>query len=94
MGRVRGHRTWSVARSEAFRACPRGFWFRYCSDGESEERQVRLLRHLTTPSMEAGAIVQGLSGAPAGLDMVVAAPPALFGPLHDALVELDAAGGF
>jgi len=24
---------------------------------------------------------------------VVAAPPAIFGPLHDALVELDAAGG-
>jgi myo-inositol-1(or 4)-monophosphatase len=25
--------------------------------------------------------------------MVVAAPPAIFGPLHDALAELDAAGG-
>jgi hypothetical protein len=23
----------------------------------------------------------------------VAAPPAIFGPLHDALLELDAAGG-
>ena len=42
---------------------------------------------------EAGVTVAGLNGAPAGGDMVVAAPPALFGPLHDALVELDAAGG-
>jgi myo-inositol-1(or 4)-monophosphatase len=37
--------------------------------------------------------VSGLDGAPAGRDMVVAAPPAIFGALHDALVELDAAGG-
>jgi myo-inositol-1(or 4)-monophosphatase len=42
---------------------------------------------------EAGLRVGGLRGAPPGLDMVVAAPPALFGPLHDVLVELDAAGG-
>ncbi|MFC0531117.1 inositol monophosphatase family protein [Phytohabitans kaempferiae] len=42
---------------------------------------------------EAGLMVAGLSGAPPGLDMVVAAPPALFKPLHDRLVELDAAGG-
>ncbi|MFC3735821.1 inositol monophosphatase family protein [Paractinoplanes deccanensis] len=42
---------------------------------------------------EAGVIVAGLDGAPPGLDMVVAAPPAIFQPLHDALVELDAAGG-
>jgi myo-inositol-1(or 4)-monophosphatase len=42
---------------------------------------------------EAGAIVSGLEGAAPGLDMVVAATPAVFGPLHDALVELDAAGG-
>jgi myo-inositol-1(or 4)-monophosphatase len=42
---------------------------------------------------EAGAIVGGLAGAPPGLDMVVAAPEAVFGPLHDALVDLDAAGG-
>lgn len=42
---------------------------------------------------EAGLLVGGLSGAPPGLDMVVAAPPALFKPLHDRLVELDAAGG-
>jgi myo-inositol-1(or 4)-monophosphatase len=42
---------------------------------------------------EAGLTVAGLNGAAPGLDMVVAAPPAIFGPLHDALVELDAAGG-
>jgi len=42
---------------------------------------------------EAGALVGGLQGAAPGLDMVVAAPPAIFGTLHDALVELDAAGG-
>ncbi|GAB1693795.1 inositol monophosphatase family protein [Krasilnikovia sp. M28-CT-15] len=42
---------------------------------------------------EAGLRVAGLHGAPAGGRMVVAAPPALFGPLHDALVKLDAAGG-
>jgi myo-inositol-1(or 4)-monophosphatase len=42
---------------------------------------------------EAGAIVGGLQGAPPGLDMVVAAPPAIFGPLQDLLVELDASGG-
>jgi myo-inositol-1(or 4)-monophosphatase len=42
---------------------------------------------------EAGAIVRGLQGAPPSLEMVVAAPPALFGPLEAALVELDAAGG-
>ena len=42
---------------------------------------------------EAGLTVAGLDGAPPGPRMVVAAPPALFGPLHDRLVELDAAGG-
>ncbi|MGX6602540.1 inositol monophosphatase family protein [Micromonosporaceae bacterium Da 78-11] len=42
---------------------------------------------------EAGLTVAGLHGTPAGLDLLVAAPPAIFGPLHDALVELDAAGG-
>ena len=42
---------------------------------------------------EAGATVAGLRGAPPGPEMVLAAPPAIFGPLHDALVELDAAGG-
>ncbi|MEU1362757.1 inositol monophosphatase, partial [Micromonospora zamorensis] len=33
------------------------------------------------------------AGGPPGPDLVVAAPPALFGPLHDRLAELDAAGG-
>ncbi|GID97080.1 inositol monophosphatase family protein [Amorphoplanes digitatis] len=42
---------------------------------------------------EAGLRVSGLGGAAAGGDMLVAAPPALFDALHDALVELDAAGG-
>ena len=42
---------------------------------------------------EAGLRVSGLDGAPAGPLMLVAAPPKLFGPLHDVLVELDAAGG-
>jgi myo-inositol-1(or 4)-monophosphatase len=42
---------------------------------------------------EAGLRVSGLGGAPAGREMVIAAPPALFGPLHDVLAELDAAGG-
>ncbi|MEV7226300.1 inositol monophosphatase family protein [Polymorphospora sp. 2-325] len=42
---------------------------------------------------EAGLVLGGLKGQPAGPDLVVAAPPALFGPLHDLLVELDAAGG-
>ncbi|HEY0700967.1 MAG TPA: inositol monophosphatase family protein, partial [Micromonospora sp.] len=42
---------------------------------------------------EAGLRVAGLSGQPAGSAMVLAAPPAIFGPLHDRLVELDAAGG-
>jgi myo-inositol-1(or 4)-monophosphatase len=42
---------------------------------------------------EAGLRVSGLGGAAAGREMVIAAPPALFGPLHDALAELDAAGG-
>jgi myo-inositol-1(or 4)-monophosphatase len=42
---------------------------------------------------EAGAVVSGLDGAPPGTDLVIAAPPALFGPLHDALRDLDAAGG-
>jgi myo-inositol-1(or 4)-monophosphatase len=42
---------------------------------------------------EAGLRVGGLGGAAAGKDMLIAAPPALFGPLHDALADLDAAGG-
>ncbi|MFK3980431.1 inositol monophosphatase family protein [Micromonospora sp. NPDC050397] len=42
---------------------------------------------------EAGLRVAGLDGAPAGLDLVIAAPPALFEPLHERLAKLDAAGG-
>lgn len=42
---------------------------------------------------ESGLLVTGLAGAPAGSDMVIAAPAALYQPLHDLLVELDAAGG-
>jgi myo-inositol-1(or 4)-monophosphatase len=42
---------------------------------------------------EAGVRVGGLDGAPASADLLIAAPPVLFGPLHDALRELDAAGG-
>ena len=42
---------------------------------------------------EAGVVVSGLRGAPPGVGMVVAAPPAIFGPLHDLLVELDADSG-
>jgi myo-inositol-1(or 4)-monophosphatase len=39
---------------------------------------------------EAGLVVTGLSGRPAGESMTVAAPPALHRPLHDLLVSLDA----
>lgn len=42
---------------------------------------------------EAGVQVAGLAGRPPGPDLVVAAPPALFAPLHDRLAQLDAAGG-
>ncbi|WP_344086402.1 inositol monophosphatase family protein [Luedemannella helvata] len=42
---------------------------------------------------EAGLRVTGLAGAPAGADMVLAAPPALYGPLHERLAALDAAAG-
>jgi myo-inositol-1(or 4)-monophosphatase len=42
---------------------------------------------------EAGLFVTGLSGAPAGPDMVLAAPPAIHSQIHDILVKLDAAGG-
>jgi fructose-1,6-bisphosphatase/inositol monophosphatase family enzyme len=38
---------------------------------------------------EAGAIVGGLGGAPLSSSMAVAAGPALFGPLTEALAELD-----
>jgi myo-inositol-1(or 4)-monophosphatase len=44
---------------------------------------------------EAGALVGGLRGAPAGEQIVIAAPPGTFAVLHDALVELGAdAPGF
>jgi myo-inositol-1(or 4)-monophosphatase len=42
---------------------------------------------------EAGLRVAGLRGLPPGPDLVIAAPPALFGPLHDRLAALDASGG-
>jgi myo-inositol-1(or 4)-monophosphatase len=42
---------------------------------------------------EAGLRVGGLSGAGPGPDLVVAAPPAIWPALQDALVHLDAAGG-
>ena len=42
---------------------------------------------------EAGLRVSGLDGGTAGKKMLIAAPPALFEALHDALAELDAAGG-
>ena len=42
---------------------------------------------------EAGLRVTGLRGAPAGPELVLAAPPGLYGQLHDLLVALDADGG-
>ncbi|WP_328338782.1 inositol monophosphatase family protein [Micromonospora sp. NBC_00421] len=42
---------------------------------------------------EAGLRVAGLDGQPPGPDLVIAAPPALFAPLHTRLAALDAAGG-
>lgn len=42
---------------------------------------------------EAGLRVAGLGGLAAGPDLVIAAPPALFGPLHERLADLDASGG-
>ncbi|MEV0940207.1 inositol monophosphatase family protein [Micromonospora wenchangensis] len=42
---------------------------------------------------EAGLQVTGLDGRPAGPDLVIAAPPALFAPLHTRLAALDASGG-
>jgi myo-inositol-1(or 4)-monophosphatase len=42
---------------------------------------------------EAGLVVSGLDGAPPGLELVIAAPPALFAALHDRLSAFDAAGG-
>ncbi|WDZ87615.1 inositol monophosphatase family protein [Micromonospora cathayae] len=42
---------------------------------------------------EAGLRVTGLRGRPAGPDLVLAAPPALYQALHDRLADLDASGG-
>lgn len=42
---------------------------------------------------EAGVTVAGLEGRPTGQPVLVAAPPALFAPLHDRLAALEAAGG-
>ncbi len=42
---------------------------------------------------EAGLLVTGLNGQPAGAEMVLAAPPALYTALHDRLVALNAADG-
>jgi myo-inositol-1(or 4)-monophosphatase len=42
---------------------------------------------------EAGLRVAGLDGQAAGPELVIAAPPALFGALHDILHRLDASGG-
>ena len=42
---------------------------------------------------EAGLRVSGLDGAPADQRMLIAAPPAIFPALHDALAELHAASG-
>jgi myo-inositol-1(or 4)-monophosphatase len=41
---------------------------------------------------EAGLLVTGISGAPPGPDLVIAAPPALHEPLHAHLLALNAAG--
>ena len=38
-------------------------------------------------AVEAGARVEGLGGLPAGEDLVIAAPPALFGRLEGLLAE-------
>ena len=43
-------------------------------------------------AQEAGVRVEGLHGDPASPEMVLAAVPGLFEPLHDLLVSLDAAG--
>lgn len=42
---------------------------------------------------ESGLTVAGLSGRPAGSELLLAAPPALFPALHERLVALDASGG-
>ncbi|MFI7022379.1 inositol monophosphatase family protein [Micromonospora sp. NPDC049900] len=42
---------------------------------------------------EAGLRIGGIDGQGPGPDMVIAAPPDLFAPLHDRLAALDASGG-
>jgi myo-inositol-1(or 4)-monophosphatase len=42
---------------------------------------------------EAGLLVTGLGGTPAGTRMALAAPVGIHRELHDRLVALDAAGG-
>ncbi len=42
-------------------------------------------------AQEAGARLEGLNGAPAGEDLIIAAGPHLFRPLHELLVAADAA---
>jgi myo-inositol-1(or 4)-monophosphatase len=42
---------------------------------------------------EAGARVEGANGRPPGSDLVIAAPPGLFGPLHDLVAPLVAGSG-
>ncbi|MEO3742910.1 inositol monophosphatase family protein [Plantactinospora sp. B5E13] len=42
---------------------------------------------------EAGLRVAGLAGAPAGRELLIAAPPALFAPLHDRLARLGVTDG-
>jgi myo-inositol-1(or 4)-monophosphatase len=42
---------------------------------------------------EAGLLVTGVRGEPAGPDLVIAAPPAIHGALQAVLTDLDASGG-
>jgi myo-inositol-1(or 4)-monophosphatase len=42
-------------------------------------------------AQEAGARIEGLHGAPAGEELIIAAGPHLFGPLHELLAAADAA---
>jgi myo-inositol-1(or 4)-monophosphatase len=44
-------------------------------------------------AQEAGLVVSGLNGAPAGADMLIAAPPAIYPHLQKALAALNAAAG-
>ena len=59
------------------------------------ERGLNLWDHAAggLVAREAGLLVTGLAGAPPGPELVIAAPPALHGPLHERLVALGAASG-